>query len=69
MTKNVGNTDKLVRIVLALIATYFAYTKEFDPTWINYVLWAVAIVLLVTALISRCPLFSIFGINTCKVKN
>lgn len=69
MTKNVGTADKLVRIVLALIATYFAYTKEFDSSFINYVLWAVAIILLVTALTSRCPLFSVFGVSTCKVKN
>lgn len=68
MTKNVGNLDKIIRIVLALVATYFAYTKEFDSAWIEYVLWAVAIILLLTAVTSRCPLFSIFGINSCKVK-
>ena len=68
MTKNVGTLDKLIRIVLALIATYFAYTQKLDPAWIEYVLWAVAIILLVTALTSRCPLFSLFGINSCKVK-
>lgn len=68
MTKNVGNIDKVIRIILALVATYFAYTKEFDSAWISYVLWGVAIILLLTAFTSRCPLFSIFGINSCKVK-
>jgi len=68
MTKNVGNFDKIIRVILALVATYFAYTKEFDSSWIEYVLWAVAIILLFTALTRKCPLFSICGINSCKVK-
>jgi predicted Na+-dependent transporter len=68
MTKNVGSIDKVVRIIVALVAAYFAYTKEFETAWLGYVLWAVAIIMLLTALTSRCPLFSIFGISTCKVK-
>ena len=68
MTKNVGNLDKIIRIVLALVATYFAYTNYFELAWTEYVLWAVAIILLLTALTSKCPLFSLFGINSCKVE-
>lgn len=67
MKKNVGNIDKIVRIIIALIATYFAYTGEFSAAWQGYALWAVAIIMLGTALTSKCPIFSIFGINTCKV--
>lgn len=69
MKKNVGSLDKMIRIVLALIATYFAYTGEFNAAWQAYALWAISIVLLLTALTSRCPLFSIIGINSCKVKS
>ena len=68
MTKNVGNVDKVIRMILALAAAYFAYAKEFDSAWMSYVLWAVAIILLLTTLTSRCPLFSVFGISSCKVK-
>ena len=68
MTKNVGNLDKIIRIVLALVATYFAYTNYFELAWAEYVLWAVAIILLLTALTSKCPLFSLFGINSCKIE-
>lgn len=69
MKKNVGNLDKIIRIVLALIATYFAYTGEFSAAWQAYSLWGIAIVLLLTAVTNRCPLFSIIGVNTCKVKS
>ena len=68
MTKNVGNLDKIIRIILALVATFFAYTNYFELAWLEYALWAVAIILLLTALTSKCPLFSLLGINTCKVK-
>ncbi len=68
MKKNVGNIDKIVRVIIAIVAAYFAYTKEFESAWIAYVLWAVAIIMLVTALMSRCGLYAIFGASTCKVK-
>ena len=50
-------------MILVLAVTYFAYISKFEAVWIEYVLWAVAIILLLTALTSKCPLFSIFGIN------
>ena len=68
MTKNVGNLDKIIRVVLALVATYFAYTNYFELAWLEYMLWAVAIILLLTALTSKCPLFSLLGISSCKVE-
>lgn len=66
MKKNVGNIDKIVRIIIAIVAFYFAYTTLVSP-W-NYVLYAVGGIMVVTSLFGCCPLFSIFGVNTCKVK-
>lgn len=66
MKKNVGNTDKLIRYALAIVALYFAYTGIASP-W-NYILYVVAGVLVVTAVTGVCPLFSLFGISSCKVK-
>ncbi|MEN8124211.1 MAG: DUF2892 domain-containing protein [Bacteroidota bacterium] len=66
MKKNVGNIDKIIRIVIAIVAAYFAYSYAVSP-W-NYVLYAVAGIMVVTSLFGCCPLFSIFGISTCKVK-
>lgn len=67
MKKNVGNTDKFVRVIIALVATYFAYTNTFDPSWITYILYTVAIVLLFTVLTGSCPCYSMLGTSTCKV--
>ena len=62
MKSNVGNTDKIVRVTLALIIGALGiYFKN----W-----WAlVAIVPLLTALFSFCPLYTIFGLNTCSSKS
>jgi len=67
MKKNVGSIDKIVRIIIAIAAIYFAYTGKVENPW-NYVLYAVGGIMILTSLLGTCPLFSIFRINTCKVK-
>jgi uncharacterized membrane protein YtjA (UPF0391 family) len=68
MKKNVGNFDKIVRVIIALVAGYFAYTGSFESAWISYVLWAVAGIMLLTTLIGSCPIYSIAGMKTSKEK-
>ncbi len=61
MTKNIGGTDRIIRIVvgLAIIGAGVFYGN----------IWgAVGIVPLGTALIGWCPPYAIFGINSCGVK-
>lgn len=67
MKSNVGSTDKIIRIIIAIVALYIAYTGMVASPW-NYVLYAVAGIMVLTAIMGCCPLFSIFGINTCKIK-
>ena len=64
--KNVGKIDRLIRIVvgIALLAG-FVLNADASYRW----LYLIGIVPLATALINYCPLYSIFGLNTCKVKN
>jgi len=65
MKKNMGNTDKAVRILLAIIiaALYFTGTL---PGVLGMVLLAFAAIFVLTSFISFCPLYLPFGINTCK---
>lgn len=67
MKKNVGSIDKVARLIIAVIAVYVAYIGIVASPW-DYVLYAVAGIMVITSLMGSCPLFSIFGINTCKVK-
>ncbi|MGB7317941.1 MAG: DUF2892 domain-containing protein [Planktotalea sp.] len=63
MTKNVGSIDRILRIVigLALLAGFFL-NSDGSYRW----LYLIGIVPLATGLMSSCPLYSIFGIKTCK---
>ena len=61
-SKNVGSIDRVLRIVvgLALLAGFF---MNADAQY--RVLYLIGIVPLATGLMKTCPLYSIFGINTC----
>ena len=65
MKKNVGNADKLVRILIAIAIVILYYTNIITGM-VAIVLMALGIVLLLTVLFNFCPLYTLFGIKTCK---
>jgi len=65
MKKNVGSIDKIVRYIIALIAFYVSYKGLVQSPW-DYVLYAIAGIMVLTALVGTCPIFSILGINLNK---
>jgi hypothetical protein len=67
MKKNVGSVDKVIRFIIAIVAGYIAYKGMVASPW-DYVLYAVGAIMVLTALSGRCPIFSIFGLSSCKVK-
>lgn len=64
MKKNVGSIDKVIRFIVALVAIWAGYDLVSSP-W-NYVLYAVAAIMVVTAFTSTCPIWMATGINTIK---
>jgi len=62
-----GNTDRILRILIAVIFAVLYFTKTIEGTF-GLVLLVLAIVFVLTSLISFCPLYLPFGINTCKKK-
>jgi uncharacterized membrane protein YtjA (UPF0391 family) len=66
MKKNVGSIDKIVRIIIAIAAGYFAYKGVFEAAWVSYVLYAVAAIMLLTTLMGSCPIYSILGMKSNK---
>jgi len=67
MKKNMGKTDKTVRIILAALIAILYFTNVISGT-LGLILLALAAVFVLTSLISFCPLYAPFGINTCPVK-
>ena len=66
MIKNVGQTDKIVRIVVALILAALDYFEVVKGAF-SWILSVVAIILLVTAFINFCPVYKLLGKSTCSV--
>lgn len=72
MKKNVGNTDRIIRIVLAVVLAVLYFTGITKGA-LGIALIIVAIVFLLTSFIRFCPLYTIFGIKTtckkCSIEN
>lgn len=71
MAVNVGKTDRLLRLVAGVVligAPLIGGMGLFGMTWLNYVMIVAGIVMLATSAMRFCPLYTIFGIRTCKVK-
>ncbi len=67
MKKNMGNTDRLMRLLAAVIIGILVYSGVLQGT-LAYVLLIMALIFAVTAIVNFCPLYSIFGFNTCTPK-
>ena len=65
MKKNIGSTDKIVRILLAVIIAVLYFTNVISGT-LAIVLGVVAVVFIITSFISFCPLYFPFKISTLK---
>ena len=65
MKKNMGSVDKMIRVVVALVLAALVYTGKVEGT-AAYVVIAVGAIFVLTSLISFCPLYLPFKINTCK---
>jgi hypothetical protein len=67
MKKNMGNTDRIIRVILAAVIAVLYFTNVITGT-LAYVLLALGGIFLLTSLIGFCPLYVPFGLNTCARK-
>ncbi|NKI30894.1 YgaP family membrane protein [Croceivirga thetidis] len=68
MKKNMGNTDRIIRILAAIIIAVLYFLGIIQGI-LAYVLISVGVIFLLTSFVSFCPLYTLVGLNTCKVKN
>lgn len=62
LKKNIGKVDKTIRIILGLglLSLTFLGPKS--------MFGLIGLIPLATAFFNTCPLYTIFGMNTCSVK-
>jgi Protein of unknown function (DUF2892) len=63
MKKNMGNVDRGLRVLVALVLGYLYYNGTLSGT-LGIVLLVLAVVFLLTSLVSFCPLYTLIGLNT-----
>lgn len=67
MKKNIGATDKTIRIVIASLVGILYFTDVISGM-LALVLGVAAVLLLVTSVINFCPLYALVGTNTCEIE-
>lgn len=67
MKRNMGKIDKILRFTITVIIALLIYYEVIGGV-LAYILLTVAAVFLLTSLTGFCPLYGLFGWNTCKVR-
>jgi len=67
MKRNMGKIDKIVRFTIAVVIVLLVYYELIEGA-LSYILLTVAAVFVLTSLTGFCPLYGLFGLNSCKMK-
>ncbi len=68
METSEGTVDRVVRIVFGLVLIYVGFAQIVTAGILTYVIATVGLIMLVTGATGHCQLYTLAGINTCKIK-
>lgn len=64
MKTNIGKVDSIIRIIIGVCLFALLFILEGNIKFIGLI----GVIPLLTAFIKFCPLYTLFGINTCSTK-
>ncbi len=64
MRKNMGTADRVIRTLLAIVIAILYFTNVIGGT-LALILGIIAVIFLLTSLVSYCPAYLPLGISTC----
>lgn len=67
MKKNMGNVDRVLRVVFAVLVVVLYFSGIIDGT-LAIVLSVVGGIFLLTSFVGFCPIYAVVGLNTCPAK-
>lgn len=67
MRSNIGNADRVVRLLLGLVLVVLAFVPGVLPGGWNWGSGLVGLVLIATAQLRFCPVYRLLGISTCRL--
>jgi hypothetical protein len=65
MTRNVGTTDRVLRVILGLVLLSLLFVVEGGARWLGLI----GLVPLLTGLAGSCPAYRLLGIRTCRTQS
>jgi len=71
MTANMGSADRIIRIVIGLALLIVPFVSGLALFANPIAFWAsmiVGAVMLLTSVVGFCPLYTLLGVSTCKVR-
>lgn len=68
MKKNMSGTDRIIRMIAAIVIAVLYFTHTIRGT-LGMLLLVVAGVFVLTSLVGLCPLYSLIGLKTCSTEN
>lgn len=67
MKQNMGNVDRIIRILVAAVFAYLYFSGTVTGT-LGLVLVILGGIFVLTSLVGFCPLYTLVGLNTCPKK-
>ena len=67
MTTNVGNLDRVIRVLIGLALLAWALGIGIPRTEWSWVGW-IGVIPIATALFGYCPLYSLLGVSSCPTQ-
>ncbi len=64
MKKNMGSTDRVVRLILAVVFAALYFTGNVTGV-LGYGLLALGAIFVLTSFVSFCPIYAVVGMSTC----
>lgn len=65
MIKTIGEMDQTVRLIAGIVLLALALIVDGDWRWGGLL----GLILIITAIVRVCPLYTFIGINTCEKEN
>ena len=65
MKKNMGNADRVIRVLAAVVIAILYFTNQISGT-LAAILALLAVILVLTSVVSFCPLYLPFKLSTQK---
>ena len=67
MKKNMGNADRIIRLIIAAIIVTLYFTNVITGT-LGISLLVVSGVFALTSFVKFCPIYALFGMKTCPTE-